>query len=76
MTDYNKTVFNATTGEIKVEPLTDDEIAAFIAERNRIEAELLEDSAKREAQLLAKTRAFEKLSALGLTDEEIKAIVG
>lgn len=76
MTDYNKTVFNATTGEVTVEPLTDDEIAAVIYERNRIEAERLEAAAKREVQLSAKTRAFEKLSALGLTDEEIKAIVG
>lgn len=76
MTDYNRTVVNATTGEVTVVPLTDDEVASFISERNKIELERAEAASKRELELSARARAFEKLSSLGLTDEEIKAIVG
>lgn len=75
MTDYNRTVVNATTGEVTVVPLTDDEIASRISERNKIESERAEAASKREIELLTKAKAVEKLKVLGLTEEEIFSLL-
>ena len=64
------------THKIQIDDLVRDatpEEAALI-EAQRIEA--AEQAAAIEAQAAAKTSALAKLAALGLTEEEIKAIVG
>lgn len=56
--------------------LSDDEIAQLEARKVEIEAEqaaLQETQAKKEAQ---RSSALAKLAALGLTEEEIAAIIG
>jgi hypothetical protein len=71
-----KTTVNCETGEVTIEPLTAEEIA----DREQHHAELVAREAKREAERTAlaeaKTSALAKLAALGLTEEEAKAIVG
>jgi hypothetical protein len=37
---------------------------------------IAEETAKQEAQISAKESAIEKLSALGLTEDELKALIG
>jgi len=63
MTKYKKTVHNVTTGEITVEPFTDAETAEY--ERNQVA------NAAKEA---IRVSALAKLSALGLTADEIAAL--
>jgi hypothetical protein len=67
---------NCTTGEETIIELTDDEIAqqqAWAAERLAAEEAA---NAELEAQAEAKASAIAKLAALGLTEEEAKAIAG
>jgi hypothetical protein len=78
MTDEVLTVVeaNCTTGEIIERPMTTAEIEA----REIASAQIRADREKMEADALAKeeTRisALSKLSALGLTEEEARIIVG
>jgi hypothetical protein len=61
---------NATTGEVVVRPMTDEEIAQAELDRASIEA-------LKEAQIaadLAKETAQAKLAALGLTTDDLKAL--
>ena len=76
MTDYTKTIVNATTGEVSVEPLTDIEILELVARKNASELEDLENAAKEEFNRTSRKNAIEKLKLLGLTEEEIKSLVG
>ena len=73
MTQY-KLVVDCTTGKQEYIALT----AAEIAERDQQAAAAAEEQAKRDADAEAKAIAKEsgtlKLSSLGLTDEEIKAL--
>lgn len=81
-----KTVVDASTGEVKTHPLTAEEIfevqervAAINAEQAALEAEeaeaYIEAAAILEAEEAAKESARAKLAALGLTEEEVAAIV-
>ena len=67
---------NCQTGEVTEHVLTEAEIA----EREQMAAQFAEEQAAREAEAAAKEAAKEaakaKFVALGLTDEEIAAIVG
>lgn len=71
-----KTVANCATGEVVIVPMT----AAEIEQAQKDAAQHLAREAEREAQALAlaeaKASALAKLEALGLTEEEAKAIVG
>ena len=73
MTQY-KLVVNCTTGKQEYIALT----PAEIAERDQQAAAAAEEQAKREAEdqatAAAKQSAGLKLSSLGLTEEEIKAL--
>ena len=73
MTQY-KLVVNCTTGKQEYIALT----PAEIAERDQQAAAAAEEQAKREAQeqatAAAKQSAGLKLSSLGLTEEEVKAL--
>jgi hypothetical protein len=54
-------------------PLTQAEIDARNAEFARLQAE---ETAKEQAQAQAKASALAKLTALGLTPDEVKALIG
>ena len=63
---------NVATGEITIEPLTQDEIDARAAEYETELAELAAKKAKEEETRLLKISAYEKL---GLTETEIQALL-
>jgi hypothetical protein len=75
MTEYVKTIVNATTGEVLEEPMSQEEIDARVAEINRINEEKALALAEKERHIAARARAEEKLAALGLTEEEISALI-
>jgi DNA-binding NarL/FixJ family response regulator len=65
----NKTTYDISTGETTVEPLTQEEV-------NEINAAEATANAAREASNSVRESALAKLAALGLTEEEIAAIIG
>lgn len=73
---FTKLVVNCETGEQAIVPFSAEEIAQLEAEQQK-NAEI---KAALEAEALAKTEAkasaIAKLAALGLTEDEAKAIVG
>ena len=71
-----KLIVDCSTGEQTIEPLTAEEIAEL--EKNAAEAAERKAAAEAEAQARAeaKASALAKLTALGLTEEEAKAIAG
>ncbi len=71
-----KTIVNCETGEITIEPLTAEEIADREQHHAEVEAREQALQAELEAKAQVKTRALAKLEALGLTEEEAKAIAG
>ena len=69
-------IVDCTTGEVTTRPQTAEEIAAQKASAAQAQAEA-EAKAKAEADAqAAKSSAISKLAKLGLTDEEIAALVG
>jgi len=69
-------IVDCTTGEVTTRPQTADEIAAQEAAAQAAQAEA-DAKAKAEADAqAAKSSAISKLAKLGLTDEEIAALVG
>jgi len=67
---------NCTTGEVTTRPQTADEIAAQEVAAQAAQAEAdARAKAESDAQA-AKSSAISKLAKLGLTDEEIAALVG
>jgi DNA-binding NarL/FixJ family response regulator len=64
------TILDYQTGEITERELTADEISTREVLANDLEAQEL----AREAKLLARQSALAKLTALGLTEEEIGAL--
>ena len=65
--------FNIITGE---ETITErEETAAEVKERLDRAKYFVEEQAKAEAKALAKAAAIAKLAALGLTEDEAKAII-
>lgn len=76
MTDIlTKLVIDCSTGERTEVPLTAEEIA----EREAMAAQAAEEEAAREAEAVAKAEALAsaqaKLAALGLTEDEVNAIL-
>jgi hypothetical protein len=69
----NRLEINVVTGEQTIIQLTDAEIAEAKAKYDESEAER---NAKKQTETAAKESALSKLSALGLTDAEIKALTG
>jgi len=69
-------IVDCTTGEVTTRPQTAEEIAAQEASAAQAQAEA-EAKAQAEADAqAAKSSAISKLAKLGLTDEEIAALVG
>lgn len=67
---------DCSTGEQKVIPLTAAEIAELDQMRAKAEEEAAARKAEEEAKAAAKASALAKLAALGLSEEEAKAIAG
>lgn len=76
MSEVVRVIVNAQTGEVNTEPLTTEEVAAIeAAESARLIAQAEQDAAEA-AKIAAKESARAKLAAIGLTEEEIAALVG
>lgn len=71
-----KLIVNCETGEQTIVELTDEEIAQMEADRAAAEAQRAEAEAAEAAKAQAKASALAKLAALGLTEDEAKAIAG
>ena len=67
---------NATTGEIIQREATAEELAQEALDRASAAAKNAERDAAEAARLAAKESARAKLAAIGLTDEEITALIG
>jgi hypothetical protein len=65
---------NCTTGEVTERPLTAEEIAQREADAQAAEARRAEEEAAKATEEAAKASAQAKLTALGLTAEEISAL--
>ena len=75
MTDTpTKIVVNCETGEQEVLPLTAEEIAQMETDRLAYEAQEAERLQAEAEQEALKASANEKLTALGLTEDEIAAL--
>ena len=66
---------DCSTGVETVRDMTTEEIAAQEAMRAEFEARQAEEAAAKEAEEAAKASARDKFVAMGLTEEEIAAIV-
>lgn len=71
-----KVVVDCASGEVSYIPLTEQEIAEREALAAQAEQERLEREAAEAQKLADKQSAIEKLAALGLSDNEIAALVG
>jgi F0F1-type ATP synthase gamma subunit len=72
----NRIEIDVTTGEQQIIPLTAEELAQAQVKQAELDAMQAEIAAKEQADKDAKTSALAKLEALGLTDDEINALVG
>lgn len=72
----NKVIVNCATGEQTIVPLTAEEIAQREADRLAWQAEEAKRATEAQAKAEAKASALAKLAALGLTEDEAKAIAG
>lgn len=70
-----KAIIEVGSGAIRYEPLTLEEIAQREADAAKAEADRAEREAAEQAKADAKLNAMAKLQALGLTGEEIAAIL-
>jgi hypothetical protein len=71
-----KVIVDCSTGESTIVPLTAEEIAQRETDRLAWEAQEAERLAAEEAKAVAQASAVSKLTALGLTAEEIAALKG
>ena len=71
-----KVIVDCSTGESTIVPLTAEEIAQRETDRLAWEAQEAEKLAAEEAKAVAQASAVSKLTALGLTAEEIAALKG
>ena len=76
MSKPTKLIVDCSTGIQTEVELTDEEIAQMEADRIVFEAEQTARQAAEEAKAAAKASALAKLAALGLTEDEAKAIAG
>jgi hypothetical protein len=67
---------NCETGEVTERPLTAEEIAANEAAAAQAAADALAREEEAEAKAAAKASAQAKLAALGLTADEVAALLG
>jgi DNA-binding CsgD family transcriptional regulator len=74
MTKPTRLEVNCETGAQTVIELTDEEIAQLETDRANAEADRLAREAEAEAKATARASALAKLSALGLSPEEIAAL--
>ena len=72
MEELKALIVDAATGESYERPLTAQEIA----DREVMQAEAVARQAEQDVKAAARVSALEKLSALGLTDAEVGALVG
>lgn len=72
----NRIEHNLQTGKTEIIELTAEEIAQSQEQYEAWNILKTEETAKQEAQVTAKESAMAKLSALGLTDDEVKALLG
>lgn len=70
-----KVVVDCSTGQVEYVPLTDEEIAEREALAAQAEQERLEREAADQAKAEAKASAETKLASLGLTADEIAALL-
>jgi signal transduction protein with GAF and PtsI domain len=71
-----KLVIDCETGEQHVVPLTEEELAERELMRLQAEAEQAARDLAEQEKAAAKQSAIEKLAALGLTEDEISAVLG
>jgi len=71
-----KLVVDCSTGEATEVPLTAEELAQRETDRVAYEAQEAEKLAAKEAKAVAQASAVSKLTALGLTADEIAALKG
>jgi len=71
-----KVIVDCSTGESTIVPLTAEEIAQRETDRLASEAWEAEKLAAKEAKAVAQASAISKLTALGLTADEIAALKG
>ena len=76
MTKPQKLIVNIANNTEEYIDLTDEEIAELDQIKTKVEAEKAEREAEAKTLADAKTSALAKLAALGLTEDEAKAIVG
>lgn len=76
MTRPTRLEVNCETGEETIVELTDEEIQQLEIDRANWEAQQATAAADAEAKAAAKASALAKLAALGLTEDEVKAIAG
>ena len=77
MTDTpSKVIVDCATGESTIVPLTAEEIAQRETDRLAYEAQEATRLAAEEAKAVAQASAISKLTALGLTADEIAALKG
>jgi hypothetical protein len=67
---------NCETGETTTRPLTAEEIAAQAAAAAQAEAERVAAEAEAKAKADAKAAAIAKLAAIGLTADDVAALLG
>jgi len=65
-------IHDTATDQVIVREMTEDEFAQYQIDVANMQAE----TAKFDAHLAAKVSAISKLAALGLTEDEAKAIIG
>lgn len=70
----NKTVIDCSTGEINVVEMTEEEIFEMKQRQDSLAEDLEKQKAAELLMIEAKASAESKLSALGLTAEEIAAL--
>ena len=71
-----RVIVDCSTGESKIVPLTEEELAQRETDKLAWESQEATRLAEVEAKATAEARAISKLEALGLTAEEIAALKG
>ncbi len=75
MAKLTKVVIDCSTGIQQTIELTDEEIAQLETDRANAEADRATREAEAEAKATAKASAHAKLKALGLTEDEVTALI-
>jgi len=75
MTKPTKIVVDCTSGEQSIVELTEDEIAQMEIDRAQAQAAAAARETAEEAKAERKASAISKLTALGLTEEEVASLL-